>query len=277
MSDHVKNQHYVPRFLLKKFSSRDNKFIWAYDKEDNYQTIKERPIRKVANEFFFYDQINNSKEGSFEYVLQTVENDAAPVIEKILNEKDLRNLSNIDREKLALFISAQIFRTKAHLSETERMSKELTEKIEKAFSNPIPNLDAKDLWFSTLSEIPMFKDVLLKKIWHLVESKGEFYISDNPVVRQNTIDRNEERGTLGLDCYGIEIYLPLSPSFVIALFCEKVFKKKGYNDIYIDSFETQPENIKNLNWLQTVYSNRFIFSSKRDFTLVEDIEKNNAQ
>ena len=271
MSKHVKNQHYVPRFLLKKFSSREDNFIWAYDKNNDYNKIKERPIRKVANEFFFYDQIKNSKKGSFEYVLQTVENDVAPIIEKILKVKNLRNLNDIERDKIALFVASQIFRTKGHLFESERMDREFSRTMEEHLSNPIPELNSKELWFSTLANIPFFKNILLNKIWHLIESNNEFYISDNPVVRQNSTDKSKFRGTLGIDSYGIEIYLPLSPSIVIALFCEKFFNERGYNNIYIDKFQTEPDNIKNLNWLQTKNSDRFIFSSKKDFSLVQSI------
>ncbi|WP_290568100.1 DUF4238 domain-containing protein [Leeuwenhoekiella sp. UBA6783] len=273
MSDHVKNQHYVPRFLLKNFSSRGRKFIWAYDKSNTHHKITERPIRKVANEFYFYDQIKNAREGSFEYTLQFVENNAAPVFEKIIKEKSLRNLNSLEREKIALFIAAQIFRTKEHLSETERMSSEFISKLKEAFNQPIANLNAKWLWFSTLSKIPMYKDVLLKKVWHLIESKNDFLISDNPAVRQNSTVKAPERGTLGLDSYGIEIYLPISPSFVIAIFCEKIFREKGYNELYIQEFETQKEVIENLNWLQVINSGRFVFSSTRDFSFVEDIFK----
>ena len=87
---HVKNQHYVPRFLLKNFCNGDKKFIWTYDKHITYSPnnkIKERPIRKVASEEFFYDQIKNLKDTSFEYPLQEIESNAAPVINKIINDK----------------------------------------------------------------------------------------------------------------------------------------------------------------------------------------------
>ncbi len=62
MNNHVKNQHYVPQFLLKNFSSREKKFIWAYDKNEKYSVqnqIKERPIKKVASEEYFHDQNEN--------------------------------------------------------------------------------------------------------------------------------------------------------------------------------------------------------------------------
>jgi hypothetical protein len=52
---HSINQHYVPKLLLKKFSSKES-FVWVYDKEaqkKNWNFIKERPINKVASEDFF--------------------------------------------------------------------------------------------------------------------------------------------------------------------------------------------------------------------------------
>ena len=85
---HPKNQHYVPKVLLKNFSSKES-FIWAYDKfakRKNWITIKERAINKVATEDFFYDFISNSKEHSYEYFLAQIEREIAPVILKIIQK-----------------------------------------------------------------------------------------------------------------------------------------------------------------------------------------------
>ena len=63
----------------------------------------------------------------------------------------------------------------------------------------------------------------MNKVWTLCESDKSFFISDNPVVLHNSINKNEFVGTLGLDSYGIEIYLPLSASLTLCIFCEKFF------------------------------------------------------
>lgn len=59
MNQHVKNQHYVTQFLLRYFSSdEEKKFIWAYDRDERFQNeIKNRPIRKVSSEDFFMTKL----------------------------------------------------------------------------------------------------------------------------------------------------------------------------------------------------------------------------
>lgn len=110
----------------------------------------------------------------------------------------------------------------------------------------------------------------MNKVWMLCESDNSFYISDNPVVLQNSTYTNELTGSLGLDSRGIEIYLPLSPSLTLCLFCEKMFESSGYNLKYMDNLICPSESIQNLNSLQVAYSERFIFSHKNDFDSVKD-------
>ena len=69
--------------------------------------------------------------------------------------------------------------------------------------------------------------------------------------------------------FGIEIHLPISPSLTLCLFCEKLFKNRGYYKNYIENLACEPENAENLNSLQISYSQRFIFSHKNEFDLVK--------
>ncbi|WP_394908091.1 DUF4238 domain-containing protein [uncultured Mesonia sp.] len=280
MNNHVKNQHYVPQFLLKNFSSRGNKFIWAYDKNEKYSVqnqIKERPIKKVASEEYFYDQFKNSKIGSYEYALQQAENESAPIIEKIIKTKNIIDLSEEERRTLSFFIILQNLRTKGQLLQTETSMETLSKQLKDKANIEIPNIDYKKIWFSMLEKSTSFYEILMNKVWMLSESNNSFLISDNPVTLQNTTDTSEIRGTLGLESFGIEIYLPLSPSLTLCLFCEKLFKNSGYNKKYIPNLTCEPENVENINSLQIAYSERFIFSHKNEFELVKKQLKNALQ
>ena len=115
MNNHTKNQHYVPQFLLKNFSSKGGKFIWAFDRKEKYNIqnqIKERAIKRVASEEYFYDQFKNSEIGSYEYILQKAEDISAPIIEKIIKTKNIENLTQEERMNLSFFIVLQKLRTK---------------------------------------------------------------------------------------------------------------------------------------------------------------------
>lgn len=272
MNNHVKNQHYVPQFLLKNFSSRGNKFIWTYDKNEKYNIqnqIKERPIKKVASEEFFYDQQKNHKKGSYEYALQKVENETAPIIRKIIETKNIKDLSKEERIKISLFITIQNLRTKGQLLRTESSMELLSHQLKEKANIKIPKIDSKKIWFSMFEQSKKFSETLINKVWMLSECNNSFLISDNPVTLQNTTDNSEIRGTLGLESYGVEIYLPISPSLTISLFCEKLFKNNGYHKNHIPNLICEPENVENLNSLQVAYSERFIFSQKNEFEIVK--------
>jgi DNA-binding protein Fis len=132
MNNHVKNQHYVPQFLLKNFSSRERKFIWAYDKNEKYSIknqIKERPIKKVASEEYFYDQNENNEIESYEYALQKVEEETAPIIQKILQTKNIIDLLEQERRTLSFFITLQDLRTKGQLLRTETSMETLSKQL----------------------------------------------------------------------------------------------------------------------------------------------------
>ena len=277
MNNHVKNQHYVPQFLLKNFASREKKFIWTYDKNENYSThnqIKERAIRGVASEDFFYDQLKNSKIGSYEYILQQVEDAAAPIIAKLIDTKNITSLSEEERRMLSIFIIFQNLRTKGELVETEFSLNNLFNLITDKANIKIPSIDSKQIWFKILKEATVFYKILTNKVWMLCESNNAFLISDNPVTLQNSTNTSDIIGTLGLDCFGIEIYLPISPSLTLCLFCEKTFAENGYHNNCLPNLTCDSENVKNLNSLQIAYSHRFIFSHKNEFSLVKNRLKN---
>ena len=268
--DHVKKQHYVPQFLLKNFSN-DRGLIWYYDK--HLKIIREKGAGGVAFEEYFYDKIPGVKEGSLEYTYQRAETHAAPIIQKIITQNTLSILTLDEKVALAMFIAMQLNRTKKALKNTERMQSEFWGPIKEFAKSTGAQLDsepgpAKDFWLSTIENIPRYTEILLKKTWCLGCSNGEFYTSDHPVVKGNYKNRamSEVRGVLGLDSDGIEIYFPLTPSLILSILCEKSYAQP--NDP-VQQFKA--ENILYVNHLQIKQSDRFIFASNGDFTLVEDV------
>ena len=147
----------------------------------------------------------------------------------------------------------------------KKMSDEFSDKILEAFSID-EKVDHKMLWFSMFESIEEFAKAIFNKEWFLGYSENKFYTSDNPVVLQNTANKSTIRGTLGLDSYGIEIYLPLTSSLILCLFCEKMMEQ--FNGKFsIEKFQDQ--SVLNVNALQYFQSERFIFSNKNNFEMIE--------
>jgi hypothetical protein len=121
----VKNQHYVPKFLLKNFSSHSGTHIWTFDKiavAKKWKAIDELSIKSVASDEYFYDRGVDHEHDSFEYQLGQIENGIAPIISRLISSHDLFQLSGDEKELLALFISLQMLRTKGGLMNVERIS-----------------------------------------------------------------------------------------------------------------------------------------------------------
>lgn len=261
MKKHVKNQHYVPQFFLKRFHSSNINKIWCYDKI--WKRSEERSIKGVACEKYFYDKNRGEVEGSLEYFIAKVESDAAPVIEKIIRTKNLLTLTDDEKVIIALFVGLQFCRTQSFLEQTERFQKELFEFIDPKYI--LRFNDTKNVWRSTFQDIPKLALILIKKHCFLLESNNDFYTSDNPLVLQNTVNNRPHRGNLGINSDGIEIYLPLSPSLVFCMFCERTLPS------FPILYPCPALTVENLNSLQVVQSKRFVFSYQKKFELVKDM------
>lgn len=269
MESHPINQHYVPRVLLKNFSSKKS-HVWVYDKQSKkkeWSFIKERPISKVASEQYFYDKIPNTKEGSYEYELGKLEREIEPIISKIIESKDISILTEKERERFSLFIALQHLRTKSGLNKLKRITEDLEDKINHFFAES-NNFDYRGLWFEMMETAPKFSKYISNKIWFLGESEKLFYCSDHPVVLQNSSVQDSLRGTLGLDSYGIEIYMPISDSLILCMFCEKLLQFTEKKTPLLDYHNR--DYLLNANSLQIQQSERFIFSSRNNFEMVEE-------
>ena len=189
------------------------------------------------------------KTGSFEHNLQEIENESVPIFEDVVKAKSIDQLSESKRKTISLFIAAQSLRTKAKLVQMEEFMINT----------------ANQLWQKVNIEVP---SIIFNKVWALAESDDAFLISDNPLVLQNSINQSEFKSTIGLECFGIEIYLLLTSSLTLCLFCEKYFKSINYVQRNIINFTCEDNVIANLNSLQIAYSERFILSHKNDFSMI---------
>jgi hypothetical protein len=164
--------------------------------------------------------------------------------------------------------------------------------------------NARQMALSSLAEPDVYGEHILNKSWLLFEANAgtPFYISDNPVALQNEDkDRSPLRGNLGLAVRGIQIYLPISSTLTLAFFCQshEMMIRDGVDRMrtslvrdpafpmdfgpmldWMRAFRrgtplgSAPDNVINHNSLQVMHAERWIFCSRPDFALVEEmIEK----
>ena len=189
-----------------------------------------------------------------------------PIIEKLISQKSIKILTDLEKEKISYFVAIQSVRTKWQLNRVREHTVDFVGKVSEAFGIQQEQINHRALWFSLFEATKEFSKLIKNKVWFLGQSNKMFYTSDNPVVLQNSSNQSSIRGTLGLDCFGIEIYMPLSDSLILCMLCEKLMQNRhGILDIEIFSYE----GVVNVNALQYFQSERFIFSSTGKFEMIE--------
>ncbi|VAV82952.1 FIG01046273: hypothetical protein, partial [hydrothermal vent metagenome] len=130
--------------------------------------------------------------------------------------------------------------------------------------------------------------------------------SPNPISLQNKNDFGLH-GNIGLAVKGIEIYLPLSSTLTLAMYCpsiveemqdgfekcekisgsmpkseEEFYSKFSRLEEFRDGFvegvpvDCSDETILNLNYLQVRYAERQVYCERNSFQLVKDMLKENS-
>lgn len=227
----AKIQHYVPQFLLRNWGTGKKDQIHVYDKttEKEFSTN----IKNIAGENYFYEIRTENESISLEKDLSQIESNAKPIIKKIIQEESTINLTNIEKQILSIFLSAQLTRTRHYRNQLGHLRSEFRAHLLKftkdesslgpinEYIRPLTKEEEKAsamimMTDATINYPPHFQN----KIWLLAKTNklNPFMISDNPITLQNSSAR-ELRGNLGLAVKGIEIYFPLSPIHALALWC----------------------------------------------------------
>ena len=303
--------HYLSQFLLRNFCSGPKPKIWAYDKATGKSF--ETNVHNVGGERNFNEIEIGDRILSLEEGLGELEAKVAPILQGIIAARSIGNLSEDDRINLAVFIATQMQRgphSREHIMAVDAgLQKALRDRgIDPADVQDYTEMtvdDAKALSLMMLSKPNEIPFQILNKSWLLFETDAAhpFYISDNPVVRQNLLPRkNPLMGNLGLVDVGIEIYLPISCTMMLAFYCRSheqvicqgvekwristvrnpALNTPNFSELlkWMRAFRTgvaldyAPENVLNHNALQVWHAERYIFSSLPNFALVEDMLRN---
>ena len=185
--------HYVPAWLLRNFVAGDGK-ISRLDLRS--KTISRDPVGQVGGDHEVYEfVVSQTQPKTVESYLQVIESDAARPIKKLLKTGKTNYLSDIDRQKIAKFISVQSFRTKAFFI---------------GLADQTLNREA--LFNELLRSSKLAEQEILCRHWYLLEIEvdDEFYIGDHPVALQHA-EVQGYQGQLGWDLPWTDAYLPLDP------------------------------------------------------------------
>ena len=263
-----KRQHYVPVFLLKNFScNAKTNLINIFNIKSNRFIEGKSSIKKQCYEDYLY-----GKDGNLEFTLSKCEEKWSQILESIQDREsvplylkknpeifihiimfiliqDLRNLSSIDHIR-------KVIQTYTHSSTRIKYDSNLVlSLIEKdaAVKLNMSEINDKSFWLSDL-HVKLIKN----------ETLIPFFIGDNPIVFYNKLFENDDSSNvnhLGDACYGLIIFAPISPKYVLCLYDNNVYKigKKDNSLIIVD----KDEETKELNKLQILNASQNIYYSFR--------------
>jgi hypothetical protein len=284
----VKNQHYVPRFYLRKFQNEQDKF-WVFHK-DSGKAFLSNP-QSIANENFFYDlpELDEALgEQAVEKYLAEIDGIHASFFDQLLKGIDKREIVKIDaamRDVLCDFITIQIIRTKEH---REGMSQGIaqfnTKLIESGWlgqeyatllnathnDEAIKKKHVEQLFFDTDFKMSLI-GILNSHIWLIFKNMTDtpYYTSDHPVVKRPHIVE-PHRSNTGYKSKGIEIAVPLSSTHLLVLVERTHFKhyEEYENEVLIHS---EPQNVIYYNALQVSGAYRAIICREELFDLAREM------
>jgi hypothetical protein len=239
------NQHYVPKMLLRNFAigksvTRGKEQVHVLDKSNSRAFTAN--IRNVAAAFEFYEAEIAGQVVNAESILSELEGHASAALQEVLAADSVTCLDAEKRMWLSIFCSVQFVRTQATRDRIVAMNAGQEAHIIRMGYDPaevegFERLSENDVkstaiqWIaSAINEYPKY---FTSKRWFLMKAKGDFdfFIGDHRVVLHN--DREfGPWGNLGLAVPGVQIYMPLSPRRVLAIWCPTIFDEieKGHHE-----------------------------------------------
>jgi hypothetical protein len=257
-----KNQHFVPRFYLKKFSLQSQEERIGVFNISSLKFIKSANLYEQASKNYFY-----GRDLKIENTLQPLEAESAKIINSIVDQQTLPSVDSRDHQMLLMFIIALLGRTIYAAEMIDEAIGKYKETVSSINYNALPESERNiDLTLTdavqeslriVLSNFPIVRDLCWKLI--INETEQPFITSDHPVVLYNQFlePRKTYGSNVGLASKGLEIFLPLSPKFTLVLFDKDVYRvgTRNKTSIKADSLA----DITALNLLQYINANKNIY------------------
>jgi hypothetical protein len=236
-------QHYIPRFLLRRFGTGKKDWLHVFDKHTG--SIFTGPAGKLAAENSLYDFEFQQKPLTMEPSLAKLDGRASTHIRHIVEAQRLHTLEPMERDELACFFAVQMIRTRAHFETLRHFRTSMEELLRKEgisedFFAPDPRIGTGEnaeraIMAKAITNAPKdFGPAFADKDWVFLQTdnKYSYIIGDHPLTMFNMIDRSP-RGNLGLTVKGIECYFPLTPNLALGMWCKSYREElmKGINNL----------------------------------------------
>ena len=285
MSGKVKNQHYVPRMYLKRFSPGQKRIcVWNLMKDEIL--TRQQPVNYAAKRYFYdaneselkkalaemgktypdlVSNIDFSDEQFLEKALSRVEADAGTIMDLISeNPEQLYNEANM--QKLIIFLHELTYRSEKYRSSMENIRNQTLSFLQRLGVSPdqvegMENTPKDNQLYQLMGIPPLLKTAKMlteNYNWYIGTVKGpmKLLISDNP--------------TQGIMLGFNDICVPLSGDkaiiFRIANPDSPILSEDMPNGHEI---ELSHRSVFAYNAVQLSYANRFVFGDKFSLTMLK--------
>lgn len=301
-ANRVKNQHYVPQSYLERFTAESGN-VFVFDKPTRKVFLTS--ARNIASENGFYDLPPDASADAqaVEKAFSKLEGDTKGAIDDLIEEIEKTGSFDAHRIErrviLATFIALQDTRTLAFRQSLSQVFRQLTSKLNEVHEFMQHHHEAKgervevqpvDLGYSKEREStehasfmfdPHFLEravkVLVSHIWLVFRNDllMPLYTSDSPVYHHPHV-KHWAFGGAGLAAPGVEIGIPLSPKYVLALF-ERTYFEPAFKCPEGSVQPLEPDGVKFYNFHQIWASRRHIYCSQDQFEHVREFEAKNTE
>jgi hypothetical protein len=276
----VSLQHFVPRFVLRHFSTPGKdagkrQRIVAYDLK--VRKSFQASLMKVGASHDFYEFVTGTGLNlSIDPFLTDIEHVTAPVWRKLAESQRLDALDAHEREGLALFIitlSARGPATRATIEgmpsmvlEALRRRGEDTKKMEQWFGARSKEQDA-DIHASSIVYVAQHYKRIAARTWILFRPPAgkRFCTSDSPVTQFNEFHYGPG-GNLGLLTRGICLQIAITPVLMLLIVDGEAYGLREVDQV----FDSTADNLLHYNALLARFAHRYLYaSSSLDFEIPE--------
>ncbi|MEK6928584.1 MAG: DUF4238 domain-containing protein [Nanoarchaeota archaeon] len=284
-----KNQHYVPQFYFRFFSS-NGKDICIFNIDNKNHFVG--PFKNQSSKDYFY-----MKGKELEDAFEKIEQPQRESINKLIKSKSLKAINKEEYIEILKFITFQDTRTnysKRDANETtqhlvreyvkpkmlqdkelsKKFTKEEIDKLELTF--PADHLMSIGIGLQAPILISDLIPVLLVN-----KTELEFLFSDHPIILYNLFfHRDTFESHIGFQSPGLLIFCPLSKNLCLLLFDSKTYKIGGSKENLLEI--DNPPEIEKINKLQLYRCDRNIYYSnshqkEKLNKLFEEFSKDNVK
>ena len=260
-----RNQHYVPRFHLKRFCVDGNERVIRLFNVRSQKFVASANLYNQASHDYYY-----GRDGFVEDQLQIMEEIFAGMLNRIVASSQPPKHNSEEFENLMSFLVVTDLRNPISRDSmlgsmkavTDLLMKDGTDEIKAAFKGQTPELSnpgAFQLQYAN-KVIPTLFDLHVK----LIDNKTSvpFILSDNPVAKYNQFfeDKPKHTSSSGYGHEGLQIFVPLTPRYSVIVYDSRMYyvgSRKG-KIVTISN----PEDVHQLNTLQLLNSYHNVFGNE---------------